>query len=70
MKTIKLSEVGIRSPKKQLRKKSNNLVETEEEAVHSETKDIVTESMEGVLMESNIRTSDYVQKKGCRDWWG
>lgn len=70
MKTIKLSEVGIRSPKKQLRKKSNNLVETEEEALHSETEDIVTESMEGVLMESNIRTSDYVQKIGCRDWCG
>ena len=45
-------------------------METEEEALHSETEDIVTESMEGVLMESNIRTSDYVQKIGCRDWCG
>ena len=45
-------------------------METEKEALHSETEDIVTESMEGVLMESNIGTSDYVQKIGCRDWCG
>lgn len=63
LKTVILSEVETKGLKRQLRKKSDDLVETEEEAV-DEVEDIVNGSMEAALTKKTIETEDW----DCRDW--
>lgn len=65
LKTVILSEVETKGLKRQLRKKSDDLVETEEEAV-DEVEDIVNGSMEAALTKKLLKQKTEIAGTGWK----